>query len=280
MINESMRCEYLDELLPEWMEGGLDEPTRARVAAHLADCARCTAVVRDLDSIVADAGRLPVLTPSRDLWSGVAGRIAAPVIVFPTTSAPVTGRRQKPWWMTGVAAAALVVITAGVTNMITRRSMQEQDTTAPTKVAAAAPISEVTQPPEIFRNAEPASTPVQTPVQTSVETPREPQRSVAPAEARRTAPNAALVARAPMEAEYRRQIDALREVFRAKEGQLDPGTVAVIERSLTVIDEAIRDARSALARDPNSSYLQERLTKSLDKKVGLLRTATTLPARS
>ena len=272
MINESMRCEYVDELLPEWMEGGLDEPTRARVAAHLADCARCTAVVRDLDSIVADAGRLPVLTPSRDLWSGVAGRIAAPVIVFPTTSAPVTARRQKPWWMTGVAAAALVVMTAGVTNMITRRSMQEQDTTAPAKVAAAAPISEVTQPPEIFRNAEPAPAPV--------ETPREPARSAAPTQGRRTPPNAALVARAPMEAEYSRQIEALREVFRTKEGELDPGTVAVIERSLTVIDEAIREARSALARDPNSSYLQERLTKSLDKKVGLLRTATTLPARS
>lgn len=271
MINESMRCEYLDELLPEWMEGGLDEPTRARVAAHLADCARCTAVVRDLDSIVADAGRLPVLTPSRDLWSGVADRIAAPVIVFPTTAAPVTARRQKPWWMTGVAAAALVLLTAGVTHMITRQSMQPE-TTAPTKVAAAAPISEVTQPPEIFRDAEPATAPVVTP--------REPARSAAPAEGRRTPPNAALVARAPMEAEYHRQIDALREMFRAKEGELDPGTVAVIERSLMVIDDAIREARSALARDPNSRYLQERLTKSLDKKVGLLRTATTLPARS
>lgn len=275
MINDSMRCENVDELLPDWMDGSLDEPARARVAAHLAGCARCTAVVRDLDSIVADAGRLPVLAPSRDLWSGIADRIAAPVIVFPTSTAP--SRRPKPWWMTGVAAAALVLMTAGVTHVITRRSMEQ----TPPVVAGATPIADIPAiqvDPQIIRRTDPAPA-AATPTREPVATPRAPSRGAGPAEPRRT-PNAALVARAPMEAEYDRQIAALREVFRAQEGALDPGTVAVIERSLSVIDAAIAEARAALARDPGSSYLQERLTKSLDKKVGLLRTATALPARS
>jgi hypothetical protein len=56
--------------------------------------------------------------------------------------------------------------------------------------------------------------------------------------------------------------------------------VTVIETSLRVIDEAISQSRAALAKDPASAFLRDRLDNSLEKKVDLLRTAAMLPART
>ena len=55
-------------------------PSVEPVEAHVASCVRCTALVRDLERIRAGAGELPELTPSRDLWSGIADRIETPVV--------------------------------------------------------------------------------------------------------------------------------------------------------------------------------------------------------
>lgn len=52
---------------------------------------------------------------------------------------------------------------------------------------------------------------------------------------------------------------------------LDPETVEVLEENLRVIDDAIEEAREALARDPASSVLQRFLAENLRKKVDLLR---------
>jgi len=47
-----------------------------------------------------------------------------------------------------------------------------------------------------------------------------------------------------------------------------------------VIDQAIGQARAALARDPNNTYLNGHLQRSLDRKLDLLRQAATLPVES
>lgn len=52
---------------------------------------------------------------------------------------------------------------------------------------------------------------------------------------------------------------------------LDPETVEVLEENLRVIDDAIEEAREALARDPASSVLQRFLAENLRKKVDMLR---------
>ena len=51
----------------------------------------------------------------------------------------------------------------------------------------------------------------------------------------------------------------------------------MLEESLRVIDRAIAQSRDALARDPASQFLGEQLTRTLDAKVQLLRTAALLP---
>lgn len=72
----------------------------------------------------------------------------------------------------------------------------------------------------------------------------------------------------------------MEELLRTRRGELDTATVRVVEQSLAVMDVAIRQVRNALARDPNNRYLNGHLQRALDRKLGLLRQAATLPAAS
>jgi hypothetical protein len=85
---------------------------------------------------------------------------------------------------------------------------------------------------------------------------------------------------APGAATYDREIAQLRRVVQQRRADLDSGTVAVLERNLRVIDDAIAQSRAALARDPRSRFLGQQLERTLDQKLELLRTAALLPARS
>ena len=77
---------------------------------------------------------------------------------------------------------------------------------------------------------------------------------------------------------YGREITMLQRIVSDRKTQLDSSTVAIIERNLRIIDAAIAQSKAALAKDPASLMLSEQLTRALDKKVELLRTAALLPA--
>jgi hypothetical protein len=77
---------------------------------------------------------------------------------------------------------------------------------------------------------------------------------------------------------YGREIAMLQSILRTRRTQLDSGTVAIIERNLSIIDAAIAQSKEALAKDPASQLLSDQLTHALDKKVELLRTAAMLPS--
>ena len=79
---------------------------------------------------------------------------------------------------------------------------------------------------------------------------------------------------------YDAAISDLQQVLETRRPQLDTATVRVLEQSLQVIDQAIGEARAALARDPNNTYLNGHLQRSLDRKLDLLRQAATLPVES
>jgi anti-sigma factor RsiW len=81
-------------------------------------------------------------------------------------------------------------------------------------------------------------------------------------------------------ASYDAPIRELQLSLAQRRGQLDTSTVRVIEQSLTVIDAAIRQARAALAKDPNDPYLNGHLQRAFDRKLDLLRQAATLPVVS
>lgn len=75
-------------------------------------------------------------------------------------------------------------------------------------------------------------------------------------------------------ASYEATIADLEREFEQRRPALDPATVLVVERNLAIIDEAIDEARRALAADPQSGFLSGYVEDALRRKVQLLRQAT------
>ena len=78
------------------------------------------------------------------------------------------------------------------------------------------------------------------------------------------------------DAQYDAAVVDLEKALKAGRGQLDASTVAVVEHNLQIIDQAINQAREALASDPANSYLSSHLVEARRRKLGLLRRATAL----
>jgi len=258
MIDEPMTCDALEALIPDYLEGALDMPTRVAVRVHLDSCESCRELVSDLTRITREAGSLPDLVPPTDLWEGIAARIEAPVIELAQPTAPT---RQHVKWnrMRLVAAAAALVITTATGTYVATRSMS----------SGGAPAGGT--PATVAANPTPATTPSQSGA-TVLPT--------APATSVRNAAGGAALKRLPADRVYAAEIDQLHVLVDQHRKDLDSTTVAVLERSLRVIDTAIAQSRAALAKDPKSRFLNDRLNAALDKKVELLRTVALISARS
>jgi anti-sigma factor RsiW len=101
-----------------------------------------------------------------------------------------------------------------------------------------------------------------------------PARSVAAAVS--TATPATLAAFTIEENNYLRNVAVLQDMLDQQEASLAPETVAQLKASLRTIDEAILEARLALARDPANQMLIEMLSGTYKQKVDLLRRTTEL----
>ena len=277
-MTTTMTCEQFDARLPEYMEGDLTGDERDGFERHAASCAHCRPILEDLKAIVASAGALGPIEPSRDLWSGIESRIGTRVV-------PLGTRRATPLVRTLAAAVVLMAVTAGVTWQLATRGTRGGQPVAATQAVASASSDQssptgtgpliVTTPPKVAVNdAAPGATPDGS-TMTAASTPA--TRRSGPPAVTAVRNGTAAVSTAAL---YDREITRLHSVIEQRRGELDPKTVAAIERSLAVIDTAIAQARSALAADPASRFLHGRLTDALDKKVELLRTTAMLPARS
>lgn len=274
MTTRNLTCRELDERLGDYLDGALDDSSAADIELHLSGCAACASLVRDFESITRQGKALPSLVPSRDLWPAIEQRIGAEVVPLPASRKPHVARAAT--WQrirTGAIAAGLVGLTAVVTHSLTRRSAEVASSAVqPPSVAAApaaAPDSIVPSIPEsTLATADPIATP-------DVATERESSRSSG-----RTATVSHRGAPVSPALTYDSEIAQLRGVLESRDDQLDPRTVAILESSIATIDSAIAQARTALARDPASRFLSTQLNKALEKKLGLLRTAALLPART
>ena len=274
MMMHAMDCAALDERLADYLEGDLDPASQREVEAHVASCVRCSALVRDLEQIRSSAADLPELTPSTDLWSGIARRIDTPVIPFAQPPAPnvAAPRRNFDRVKRAAIAAALVVATAGVTYTLTVAQKGGGSTTA---TVADNQLTHPDAPAASGTDSAPAPTiltPGTPPTESAVASTRPAPQS--------TRPPAQPVVNAPAAATYSREIDELRSVYTRNRTRLDPRTAAIIEANLKVIDEAIAQSKAALAQDPASRFLSKQLNSALDKKLELLRTAALLPNRT
>jgi anti-sigma factor RsiW len=251
-MTTTITCRDAEDRLADWLEGTLDAGTAQAVAAHLRGCPACGALVASLDAPNPDVAALTDLRPERDLWAGIAARIEAPVLPLASAPAahPVT-RRRFGWVAQGAAAAALVTVTAGTTWMYAARVLGGASGTVAQVAAGAA---------DGFRAAVPG-------------TPDVPARP----RTRAVAVDAALPA---LERTYEAEVSALRGILRERRADMDPRTVAVLEKNLKVIDQAIAESRAALAKDPANPLAGDQLARTLDQKLQLLRTAALLPPRA
>jgi hypothetical protein len=250
MTHPALTCEQFADSLADFLERDVAEATRASMEGHAMACDDCGPLLADLRRLRLDAANLPELSPSRDLWSGIATRIETRVVELPNRSSLVARRSSRVWM--GLAAAGLIAVTATVTYRIARR-----DTTTAVPVA--------TSTVAVLWSPKPDK------VDSVVPTPRS---TAAPAATRlvsNTKPTA--------EQTFDSEISRLRKVVDARKSKLDTATVSVIEKNLAIIDDAIAQCRAALHKDPASQYLNESLNDALDNKVQLLRTAATLPVR-
>ncbi len=116
MTTPMLTCDDAQALIPDLLDGALNDTRRAPFDAHLARCADCRALAADLAKIRDDAASLPSFSPSYDLWSGIEARIDTPIV-----SIAGHGHGAVRRWSTRqvvAAAAVLIAVTAGGTWMV------------------------------------------------------------------------------------------------------------------------------------------------------------------
>jgi hypothetical protein len=267
MMDRTMTCASVDGLLLDILEGDVSAETSAAVDAHVSACARCTALLRDIGSVRETAAALPDLAPSTDLWKGIAARIETPVVSL--------GERKRrilsPAWM-AAAASLLVVASSGITYWATTRSIRPQPAAA---VVASLPAATVNRAePGNAEVASPAES-VEAEAKVSANAPQPAGRTAAGGQARFVSSRRQVFT---ADTVFGSEIARLQRVIAERRNDLDPQTVSVVEMNLKLIDAAISSSRAALAKDPASGFLNEQLTRALDKKVELLRTVALMPS--
>ena len=256
MTYDKHECDKMCEQLAAYLEGDLAPEDRAAAEAHLESCPACSAVLAELRMIIAQAGQLASLSPPRDLWKGIESRIGTKVTPL---AAPAARRAVPRRWPLAIAAAALIALTAGTTYLLTAR------TAGSTRVASTVPQGAPVQS---------GVAPTQTPAPALAPTPA-PIGATPPVTVRQAGFHKMSATRV-----YDHEISLLDSLVRTRRNELDPKTVQVIEKNLSIIDSAIAESRAALAKDPKSPLLTNRLDNVLGSKVELLRTIAFLPSQS
>jgi hypothetical protein len=72
------------------------------------------------------------------------------------------------------------------------------------------------------------------------------------------------------EEHYQSAISKLEQAAKSNDGSIDPQTAAILEKNLTVIDQAIAESRTALKTEPQSQPARDSLFDALRRKVTLL----------
>jgi tetratricopeptide (TPR) repeat protein len=232
----TMHQHWTDQL-SDYLDDELQESERAAVEAHLKDCAACTAVLNDLQRVVAraQAAATTARPPQTDLWHGVAGRIDR-----------IRQPRRVSFTVTQLAVAAVILI--GVSAGISWRLH---------------PSIAVRPDGPLSANANrPAGAGADSSSGSSADFQRQDDFSVS---------GVSLA-----DDQYDAAVADLEKALKLGRGKLDTATIAIVEQNLQTIDQAIAQAREALAADPANSYLTGHLVEARRRKLDLLRRATAL----
>jgi hypothetical protein len=272
-------CDDFNEHLLAYMEREDDNDTREAMEQHAASCGECGSLLAELKALRGEAAALPELQPSRDLWSGIAERIEAPVVPIGGHVVEVKRSVRVRRWTSRILIAASLLGAAGIGYAARGTS----PVAAPTEtVAILDTIDEAPVTPDSASIA-PTTTVADAPESSTGSASPSAATAVAttpPAQVRPMEVQLAARAVATLAADYDREVARLQLLLNQRRNQLDATTVAIIEKNLLVIDVAIAECKKAIARDPASEFLIESLNQSLRTKVELMRTAALLPSRT
>ena len=81
----SVDCDRFDEHLMAFLERDLDASPREWMQQHQAECARCHALLAEVEALTREASVLAPMRPSRDLWSGIASRLDTAIVPLHTS---------------------------------------------------------------------------------------------------------------------------------------------------------------------------------------------------
>jgi anti-sigma factor RsiW len=244
-----MHEEWTDRL-SDYLDDELSPAERRDVESHLQACESCRAVLDELARVVSRAQGLVARPPHSDLWGGIDARIEA------ERATPFIGVRRRIAFTVPQLAAAAVFI-AIVSGGLVARLM--------------APSGNLRIAPEMktYTAAAPPAEPL---VDTSVARP--PIEATTPAVRRGDQVEVNTVSFA--DAQYDAAVTDLEAALKKGRGRLDATTIAIVEQNLQIIDQAIAQAREALAADPANSYLSGHLVDARRRKLDLLRHAASL----
>ncbi|MEO5511889.1 MAG: zf-HC2 domain-containing protein [Longimicrobiales bacterium] len=249
------------ERLSEYVDGELDDGTRSELERHITGCDECRAIIADLRFVVASAAALEDADPPVDLWNGIAAQIGATTHGASQAARiiPIDAHRKSHRSFTlsipQLAAAATVLLVLGGAAVYTLRPDSNTQIAANNGVA-----------PDDAAGTYAATTPDATPIDVM-----EPTGSYSAGDVRAASqPLGAPSSLAPVGG-YDVAIAELEQAAAQSRGQLDPTTLRVIEQTMGTIDQAIADARAALAAEPSNAYLHRHLDRTMKQKLDLLR---------
>ena len=130
---------HLGERLSALVDGEVAGEELRTAESHLTSCAECRAAYDALLRIKRHAGALDDRPPERDLWSGIAGRLAEGTAVVPLAPR----RRRLAFSLPQLAAAAVVLMSAsaGAALLATHAGRLASSSLAVGPAAAAQPMA-------------------------------------------------------------------------------------------------------------------------------------------
>jgi hypothetical protein len=226
-------CEAFSASIGELADGTLTPAERARVEAHLDQCASCRALFGDLEAIRREARQLPRADLPPALWARVAEGLRAQGVTGDRGSAksgaPETGPlANRTWWLAAAAAVIVLIIGGALANQMLRRGA----------------------PPETPSTATPSPKPGNEDAATLVQSVEADLKAA--------------------EEHYERAIAGLEKIASADERSLDPQVAATLKKNLEIIDSAIAESRTALRSEPQSAPARQSLFEALRRKMSLL----------
>ena len=231
-----MTADRWTDRLSEYVDRELPDAERVALEAHLADCAECRGTVELLEAVQRRAARLPDRELRQDLWPAIAAMIGSE---SPLRPEPAPVRPIPPRRRYAFSLPQLAAAGIALAMVSGGAVWLARDGSSPARPAAVATA---------------------------------PAPDATPDAGAALASNAALRAGQTFDA----AVADLQAVLDAGRDRLDPRTVSVLEKNLTVIDSAVAEAQRAVAADPANAYLNSHLVRTLRRKVELLRQAATL----